>query len=124
LASSVQTPAPPVGVEAPFKNKKEVKKTVILVVAHVGIVLTDVSEDRIASIFRVEEKKKKIRERGTSLSRCRLDISLLAPAHAGTSLADFLLFSCTLKMEAIRSSEMSVNTISTRCHISEDCFFS
>jgi hypothetical protein len=35
---------------------------------------------------------------------------------------DFLLFSSTLKMEAIRSSEMSVNTISTRRHIPEDCF--
>jgi hypothetical protein len=28
----------------------------------------------------------------------------------------------TLKMEAIRSSETSVNTTSTRCHIAEDCF--
>jgi hypothetical protein len=28
----------------------------------------------------------------------------------------------SLKMEAIRSSETSVNTTSTRCHISEDCF--
>jgi hypothetical protein len=27
-----------------------------------------------------------------------------------------------LKMEAIRSSETSVNTTSTRCHIPEDCF--
>jgi hypothetical protein len=35
----------------------------------VDIVLTDVSGERIASIFRVEEKKKKIRERGTSVSR-------------------------------------------------------
>jgi hypothetical protein len=31
----------------------------------VDIVLTDVSEERIASIFRVEEKRIKIRERGT-----------------------------------------------------------
>jgi hypothetical protein len=31
-------------------------------------------------------------------------------------------FPYTLKMEAIRSSETSVNTISTRCHIPEDCF--
>jgi hypothetical protein len=30
--------------------------------------------------------------------------------------------SSTLKMEAIRSSETSVNKISTRCHIPEDCF--
>jgi hypothetical protein len=41
----------------------------------------------------------------------------MAPcAHAGSSLADFL-FSSTLKMEAIRSYETSVNTISTRHHI-------
>jgi hypothetical protein len=60
----------------------------------VNIVQTDVSEERIASIF---------------------ILSLQPPAHAGTSLADF----STLKMEAIRSSETSVYTISTRCHIPE-----
>jgi hypothetical protein len=32
------------------------------------------------------------------------------------------IFLSTLKMEAIRSSETSVNTTSTRCHIPEDCF--
>jgi hypothetical protein len=31
-------------------------------------------------------------------------------------------FPSTLKMEAIRSSETLVNTISTRCHIPEECF--
>jgi hypothetical protein len=42
---------------------------------------------------------------------------LLLPAHAGSPLANF----STLKMEAIRSSEMSVHfTGSTRRHISED----
>jgi hypothetical protein len=64
----------------------------------VDIVLTDVSDERIASIFRVEDKKK-----------------------SAFSLADFFL-SSTLNMEAIRSSETSVNTISTRRHIPEDCF--
>ena len=54
------------------------KKAVFWVV---DIVLTDVSEERIASIFRVEEKR-----------------------------------------YAIRSSETSVNIISTRRHIPEDCF--
>jgi hypothetical protein len=49
-------------------------------------------------------------------------LHLLARAHAGSSLSDILLFSPTLKMEAIRSSETSVNTISTRHHIPEDCF--
>jgi hypothetical protein len=45
---------------------------------------------------------------------------LLAPAHAGSSLEDFLLFSSNLKVEAIRSSKTSVNT-STRRHIPENC---
>jgi hypothetical protein len=62
----------------------------------VDLVRIDVSEGRIASIFRVE----KIRER----------------AHAGSSLADF----STLKMEVIRPSETSVRTRSTRRHIAED----
>jgi hypothetical protein len=44
---------------------------------------------------------------------CRLQ----PPAHAGSSLADF----STLNMEAIRSSEMSVqSTTSTRRHTPED----
>jgi hypothetical protein len=43
-------------------------------------------------------------------------LNLQPPAHAGSSLADF----STLKMEAIRSSETSVYTRSTRRHIPED----
>jgi hypothetical protein len=58
----------------------------------------------------------------TSVGRC-LVISLLTPAHSGSSLTDFLLFSSTLKMEAIRSSETSVNTSSTQRHTPEDYFF-
>jgi hypothetical protein len=50
-----------------------------------------------------------------------LDIRVLVLAHAGSSLVDFFIFSSTLKMEAIRSSEKSVNTISTGRHIPEDC---
>jgi hypothetical protein len=41
---------------------------------------------------------------------------LQPPAHAGSSLADF----STLKMEAIRFSETSAHTRSTRRHIPED----
>jgi hypothetical protein len=41
---------------------------------------------------------------------------LQQPAHAGSSLADFSI----LKMKAIRSSETSVHTRSTRLHIPED----
>jgi hypothetical protein len=48
--------------------------------------------------------------------RGRVISSLQQPAHAGSSLADFY----TLKMEAIRSSETSVHTRSTRRHIPED----
>jgi hypothetical protein len=44
-------------------------------------------------------------------------LSLKPPAQAGYSLADL----STLKMEAIRSSETSVHTRSTRRHIPEDC---
>jgi hypothetical protein len=40
---------------------------------------------------------------------------LQPPAHAGSQLADF----STLKMEAIRSSETSVDAISTQRHIPE-----
>jgi hypothetical protein len=43
---------------------------------------------------------------------CRLQ----PPAHAHSLLTDFSI----LKTEAIRSSEMSVHTRSTRCHIPED----
>jgi hypothetical protein len=63
----------------------------------VDVVWTDVSEERI-------------RERETNARRW------LAPAHSGFSLADFP----TLKMEAIRSSETSVHTRSTRSYIQED----
>jgi hypothetical protein len=42
--------------------------------------------------------------------------SLQPPAHANSSFADF----STLKVEAIRSSETSVHTRSTRHHIPED----
>jgi hypothetical protein len=36
-------------------------------------------------------------------------LNFRAPAHAGSSLADFLIFSSTLKMKAIHSSGTSVN---------------
>jgi hypothetical protein len=61
----------------------------------VCLVLTDVSEERIASIFRVEKSPS---EELAWAGGCRL----------------------LLKMEAIRSSEMSVNTRPTQCHIPED----
>jgi hypothetical protein len=70
------------------------------------IVWTDVSEECIASIFRVEK------------SACEKPAwaSLQPPAHAGSSLADF----STLNMEAIRSFETSVHTRSSGRHIPED----
>jgi hypothetical protein len=63
-------------------------------------VLTDVSEERIASIFRVEGKIRK----------------------SGREAFVRDVKSRPLKLEAIRSSETSVNAPSTRCHIPEDCF--
>jgi hypothetical protein len=54
--------------------------------------------------------------------RLHLQDSQLAPVRTVSSLADFLIFPSTLRMEAIRSSETSVNTTSIRCQIPEDCF--
>jgi hypothetical protein len=66
----------------------------------VDLVWTNISEEHITSIFRVEKS--------TS--------SLQPPGHAGSSLVDF----STLKMEAIRSSKTLAHTRSTRHHIPED----
>jgi hypothetical protein len=63
----------------------------------VDLALTDVSEERIASIFRVVKVAQPL-------------------VHAGSPLAD----SSTLKMEEIRLSETSVNARSTQGHIPED----
>jgi hypothetical protein len=71
-------------------------------------VLTYVSEERIASILRVEEKKKKK--------------SASEPAWIGANRLSIFSFSSTLNMETTHSSETSVNTICTRRHIPEDCF--
>jgi hypothetical protein len=91
----------------------------------VDLVWTDVSEERIASIFCVE---KSAREEPVWVGGCRLShqssilavfdwwLSLQSAAHTGSSLADF----SDLKMEAIRSSETSVHTRSARHHIPED----
>jgi hypothetical protein len=68
---------------------------------------------------RREEKSKENRRilNKFSVTTVRYLSSLLLPAHAGSSLADF----STMKMEAIRSSETSVHfTGSTRRHIPED----
>jgi hypothetical protein len=61
---------------------------------------------------RLHLQRRKLRERGTS----DWWLSLQPPTHAGSKLADF----STLKMGAIRSSETSVHTRSTRRHIPED----
>jgi hypothetical protein len=69
----------------------------------VALIRTDVSEDRIASIFRVHECKQVTERSCKLLYRQRL-------------VED----SCTLKMEAIQSSETSVLIRATRCHLPED----
>jgi hypothetical protein len=74
----------------------------------VDLVWTDVSEERIASIFRVEKSESE---------QVAADWASLQPsAHAGSSHADF----STLKMEAIRPFETTGHTRSTRRHIPED----
>jgi hypothetical protein len=71
---------------------------------------TDVSEERVASIFRVEKSASEEPSWAGSSS-------LLPPTHSGSSFADFSI----LKMGATRSSETSVQfTRSTRRHIPED----
>jgi hypothetical protein len=71
---------------------------------HVDLVWTDVSEERISFIYRVEK------------SASEEAAWVQPPAHADFSLADF----STVNMEAIRSSEKSVHIRSTRRHIPED----
>jgi hypothetical protein len=70
---------------------------------------------RFGGTYRLHLHGRKIRERGTRVSRWLQ--TKQSPAHAGSSLADF----STLKMEAIPSSETSVqSTRSTRRHNPED----
>jgi hypothetical protein len=75
----------------------------------VDLVWADVSEERNASIFRVE---KSASEEPAWAGAC----TLRPPTHAGSSLANF----STLKMEVIPASEASVYTRSTWRHIPED----
>jgi hypothetical protein len=80
----------------------------------VDLVWTDVSEERIISIFGVE----KFRERGTTAWASGITLSSVCwhlLTNAGTSLADCY----ALKMEVIHSCETSVHTRSTRHHIPE-----
>jgi hypothetical protein len=71
---------------------------------------TDVSEERIAYIFRAKNPRAR-HQREQVAAVCSLQL----PAHAGSSRADF----STLKMEAINSSETLVHTRSTRRNILE-----
>jgi hypothetical protein len=75
--------------------------------------VNDVSEERIASIFRVENprarnKREQMAQGGFSIT----DFS----AHTGFSFADFP----TLNIDAICSSETSVHATYTRRHIPGD----
>jgi hypothetical protein len=78
----------------------------------VDLVSTDVSEERVASIFRLEKSASE--EPVWTGGRWQ------QPAHIGSSLADF----SSLKMEATRSSETSVDTRSTWRHIPGDILHS
>jgi hypothetical protein len=72
------------------------------------LVWTDVLEDLIASVFRVEESASEEPAWAAGYH--------ILPVHADSLLADF----STLKMEVIHSSEKSVLTRPTRRHIPED----
>jgi hypothetical protein len=87
------------------------KNAVFWIWRRVGLVWTDVSEEGIASIFRVEKSASE--EPAWAGPQ---PLSLQPPAQAGSSRADF----STLKMEAICSSETLVHTRYTRRHIPED----
>jgi hypothetical protein len=88
---------------------------------HIDLVWTHVSEEHIASIFRVEKSRARNQREQVAADlatrRCFYWwLSLQPPVHAGSSLADF----STLKIEARCSSETSVHTRSSRRHIPED----
>jgi hypothetical protein len=69
---------------------------------------------RFGGTYRPHFQGRKTRERRTSVSKWQQ-----TPAHTVSSLAD-IYFSSTLKMEVIRSSETSVDTIPTWRHIPQD----
>jgi hypothetical protein len=77
----------------------------------VALVRTDVSEEHIASIIRVES----ISMLGTMLAMKRA-VSLLVAANVVPSSPILV----TLKMEAIQSYKTSVLIRATECHITED----
>jgi hypothetical protein len=67
---------------------------------------------RFGRIHRLHLQGRKIRERGTSVSRC-LQTATCSPWFLARGFS-------TLKMEMIRSSETSIHTRFTRLHIPED----
>jgi hypothetical protein len=74
---------------------------------HFVVKSTDVSEERTDSIFRVKGYAKKTTSKSQATN--------IAPI-----ITCFLVYSLTLKMEAVRSSETLVNDRITRLRISED----
>jgi hypothetical protein len=82
----------------------------------VALIRTDVSEDRIASIFRVHEREQVTERSCKLLYRHRLVEDSLSLQLRSVTCSH----SCTLKMEAIQSSETSVLIRATRCHLPED----
>jgi hypothetical protein len=91
----------------------------------VALIRTDVSEDHIASIFRVNECEQVQSETVSSCiggdSRNISRVFLESPPIQDLTVS---LWTCphsfTLKMEAIRSSETSVLIRATRRHLPED----
>jgi hypothetical protein len=94
------------GVETGLSRRKQSSE----IWRHVDVVLTDVSEERIASIFRVEEKRRKSSEASvntTSTRRHMPEYCLLhshrsenLKSHTGLSLFPQKQYSCLLLCEA------------------------
>jgi hypothetical protein len=78
----------------------------------VALLRTDVPDERIASVIRVT----RVDVLGSKLSILRSMLRLLVTADIFTSS----LILVTVMQEAKRSSEMSVFTRTTQCHIQED----
>jgi hypothetical protein len=81
----------------------------------VALVRTDVSEERAASIIRVERSS----EPGTTLA---LTCSVLQSLDSDDVIASSLVI-FALMMEAIHFSETSILTRTTQCHVQETTFF-
>jgi hypothetical protein len=102
-----------------WKNKPSQQLAACILLAWLTLRPEDVSSTLVRNAWeRLADSRRHLIDDGSPLFFCLIlrSCSLQPPAHAGSSLADF----STLKKEAIRSSETSGYTRSTRHHIPED----